>query len=347
MKKKFIFLILVIAVILIIGFKVYSDAMGIVSHPFVTEENSIQLTVRTGDTLTGVINSLFEENKIGNSYLIKWYIKKHKLNTNIKPGLYTFSKDVTLVDFIKGLGEGKYNENAIRVTIPEGYTIENIASLLQDKGIIEKDKFMQSVKEYPLPAYIKKDINRKYALEGYLFPDTYELIKGMKGAEIIDVMLKNFDTVLKNIETKTNVQVKNDEVDKIIILASMVERETEAVDERVIVSSVLYNRLAVNMKLQIDATVEYALGVHKTIYTYKDLEVKSLYNTYSVQGLPVGPICNPGKASIEAVLRPASTKYLYYVSKFDGSKTHFFSDNYNKFLNDKKISQTNLAKMNK
>ncbi len=347
MKKKVIFSIIIMAIISIIGFKIYSDAAGIIKHPFVVENNTIEVTVKTGDTLTGVINSLYEDKKLGNAYLIKWYIKKQKLSTNIKPGTYTFSKDITIEKFIAGLGEGKYNENAIKVTIPEGYDIESIASLLQEKGIIEKEKFIQSVKEYTLPSYVKTDSKRKYSLEGYLFPDTYELIKGMKGKEIIDVMIKNFETVLKNIQDKSNKKMTNEEIDKVIILASMIERETEAVDERVIVSSVLYNRLSKQMKLQIDATVEYALGVHKTIYTYKDLEVQSPYNTYLVPGLPVGPICNPGKASIAAALEPASTKYIYYVSKFDGSKTHFFSENYDKFLNDKKVSQANLAKMNK
>jgi UPF0755 protein len=347
MKKKVIFSIIVMVIIAVIGYKIYSDALGIIKHPFITEDTTIELKVKSGDTLTGVINSLYEDKKIGNSYLIKWYIKKQQLSTNIKPGTYNFSKDISLEKLIKGLGESKYNENSIKVTIPEGYDVEHIATLLQDNGIIEKEKFIQSVKEYTPPSYIKTDIKRKYALEGFLFPDTYELIKGMKGKDIIDIMLKNFEAVLKNVQDKSNKEMTVEEIDKIIILASMVERETEAVDERVVVSSVLHNRLNIKMKLQIDATVEYALGVHKTIYTYKDLEFQSPYNTYLVSGLPIGPICNPGKASILAAMEPASTKYIYYVSKFDGSKTHFFSENYDKFLSDKKVSQTNLAKMNK
>lgn len=347
MKKKIIFSIIILAIISAIGFKIYSDALNIIKHPFISETGTVEVTVKAGDTLTGIINTLYEDKKIGNSYLIKWYIKRLKLNTNIKPGTYTFSKDTTIEAFIKGLGEGKYNENAIRVTIPEGYTIVDIAELLQDKEVIGKEAFLQSVRQYTLPSYIKMDSTRKYTLEGYLFPDTYEFIKGMKGTEIIDKMIKNYEVVLKNIEDKANKKISSTELDKMMILASMVERETEAVGERVTVSSVLHNRLAIGMQLQIDATVEYALGIHKTIYTYDDLKVKSPYNTYIVPGLPAGPICNPGKASIEAALNPASTKYLFYVSKFDGSKTHFFSETYDKFLSDKKVSQANLAKMNK
>lgn len=347
MKKKIILFVIIIGIFAGIGYKIYSDAMGIIHHPFIMDENNVEVTVKKGDTLSGVINSLYENKKIGNSYLIKWYIKKQNLDTNIKPGVYSFPKDITLEMFIKGLGEGKYNENAVKVTIPEGYGVEQIAQLLQDKGIIEKDKFIQSIKEYALPNYIKKDSNRRYSLEGYLFPDTYELIKGMKGKEIIDIMIKKFDSVIAGIQSETGNKIADGELDKIVTLASLVERETEAVEERVIVSSVLYNRLKEKMPLQIDATVEYALGVHKTIYTYKDLEIQNPYNTYVVPALPAGPICSPGKASIKAALEPASTKYIYYVAKFDGTKTHFFSDNYNTFLKDKKVSQADYAKMNK
>jgi UPF0755 protein len=346
MKKKVILSIIVLAIISTIGFKIYSDASSIIKQPFIVEGDTIEVTVKTGDSLNGVINSLYEDKKLGNAYLIKWYIKKYKLNTNIKPGTYTFSKDITIENFIKGLGEGKYNENAIRVTIPEGYDIEGIASLLQDKGIIEKEKFLQSVKEYALPGYIKADAKRKYQLEGYLFPDTYEFVKGMKGNDVINIMVKNFEKVQKEIEQKIGRTLDTNELDKLLIMASIVEREAELASERPIVASVFFNRIKINMKLQSCATVEYALGVHKTVYTLKDLEVQSPFNTYLVSGLPVGPICNPGKSSILAAAEPAKTDYLFFVSKFDGTKTHFFSKDYAEFERNKKISEKNMAKMN-
>ena len=349
MKKRVIFSIIVIGIIAVIVYKIYSDALGIIKHPFITEDTTVELKVKSGDTLTGVISSLYEDKKLGNLYLIKWYIKKQQLSTNIKPGTYNFSKDISLEKFIKGLGEGKDNENATKVTIPEGYDIEHIASLLQDKGIIQKELFLQNVKEYTLPSYVKTDSKRKYALEGYLFPDTYEFIKGMSGKDIVAILIKNFEEVRTDIEKKIGKTFDSTELDKLIIMASIVEREAELASERPIVASVFFNRLKTNMKLQSCATVEYALGVHKTVYTLKDIKVESPYNTYLdlVPGLPVGPVCNPGKDSILAAAAPAQTDYLFFVSKFDGTKTHFFSKSDAEFEKNKKISEANMAKMDK
>lgn len=347
MKKKIFFALIPLLAICIIGFMIYKDALKTIKHPFITNDETIEVKVGKGDTLNNVMNSLSENKKIGNVLLVKWYIKNQKLNTNIKPGTYKLPKDISLDNLVKSLGEGNYNENAIKVTIPEGYTIDAIAALLQEKGIIGKDDFLNSLKTYPLPEYIKKDPNRKYALEGFLFPDTYEFIKGSKGNDIIGIMVKNFDNTIKDIEKKTGKNIDKADMDKVITMASIVEREAEQAEERPIVASVFYNRQKINMKLESCATVEYALGVHKTIYTYKDIATPSPYNTYIVSGLPVGPICNPGGDSIAAALQPEQTKYLFFVSKFDGTGKHFFSENYEKFTQDTKISNANLEKMKK
>lgn len=347
MKKKITLSFILVLIVTIMGFIIYSYSMKVIKHPFIGNAETFSIKVNNGDNLNGLIDILYSEAKIRNPYLIKWYIKKQKLNTNIKPGSYTITKDSSLENFIKTLNEGKYNENAVKVTIPEGYNIESIASLLQEKEIISKEDFIKSCKEYVLPSYIKIDSRRKYALEGYLFPDTYELVKGMKGKDIIDIMIKNFEKVLKDVEQKTNKTIDNDEIDRLIIMASILEKEAETASERPIIASVFYNRLKLKMPMQSCATVEYALGIHKTVYTYKDLEVESPYNTYKVKELPVGPISNPGKDSIIAAVAPAQTNYLYFVSKFDGTKTHYFSEDYNEFLRYKKQSDENLAKMNK
>jgi len=346
-KKKLILLTITLVILCIIGYKIYSDALSVIKHPLISSEENVEVKVNSGDSLNNIINNLNSDNKIGNTFLIKWYIKKHNLNTNIKPGTYSISKDVSIENFVNNLNNGKYNENAVKVTIPEGYDINKIADLLQEKQIINKEDFLSAIKTYNLPSYIKKDSNRKYNLEGYLFPDTYEFTKGMKAKDIIDVMVKNFETVLNTIKTKNNITLPDEKLDEKIIMASIVEHEAEASSERSTVASVFYNRININMKLQSCATVEYVLGVHKTVYSEKDISVQSLYNTYNVSGLPVGPICNPGKESILAALAPAKTNYLYFVSRFDGTKSHFFSDNYNQFLKDKKVSESNYAKMSK
>lgn len=347
MKKVLSVVIVTFGILAFITFMIYKDALKIIKHPFIGSADKIEVKVNNGDSLNSVIDSLSSEKKIGNSFLIKWYIKNKNLSSNIKPGNYSFSKDTTIESFVKGLEEGKYNENAIKVTIPEGYDIEHIAALLQSKSVISKDDFLKACSDYPLPSYIKKDPKRKYALEGYLFPDTYEIIKGTSGKKIIDIMLKNFDLVIKQIETENNKQITDQDMDQIINMASIVERESELPNERAVIASVFYNRIKINMKLQSCATLEYALGVHKTIYSDKDTTTPSPYNTYFVSGMPVGPICNPGKASIVAALSPANTKHLFFVAKFDGSKAHFFSETESQFYKDKKTSEANFAKLSK
>jgi UPF0755 protein len=347
MKKIVILFVIIIMTATGVGLKIYSDAKNIIEQPFTAQDEKIEVNVKNGDTLNSIINSLYDENKIGNSYLIKWYIKKNKLNTNIKPGDYSFTKDTSLESFINTLGKGKYNENAIKVTIPEGFDIEKMAQLFQDKQIISKEEFIASVKAYNLPSYVKNDSKRKYALEGYLFPDTYEFIKGMKGNDIINILLKNFETVLEDIKIKNNIVLPQEQIDEKIIMASIVERESELASERPTIASVFYNRIKDRMMLQSCATVEYVLGVHKVVYTEKDISIDSPFNTYKVNGLPAGPICSPGRSSILAALQPAKTDYIYFVSKFNGTKEHFFSKDYSEFLKNKKTSEANYAKMNK
>lgn len=228
-------------------------------------------------------------------------------------------------------------DNIVKVTIPEGFDIEHIAKTLDEKGIISKDEFLTSCKEYTLPSYIKKDSKRKYELEGYLFPDTYEFKKNTGGREIIDIFLNRFEYVINDIEKSNNMTMEDGKLDEIITMASIVEKEVKMEDERGKAASVFYNRLKKGMKLQSCATVLYALGYHKDKLSNNDLKVKSPFNTYIVKALPEGPICCPGKASIIAALKPNKTNFLYFVSNNDG--THTFTSSYKEFLNVKKKTQ--------
>ncbi|GAA0734578.1 endolytic transglycosylase MltG [Clostridium oceanicum] len=228
-------------------------------------------------------------------------------------------------------------QSTVNVTIPEGYNIEEIASKLESLNIINKKEFLHSVDIYKAPSYIKKDNKRKHQLEGFLFPDTYKFMKGEKGEDIIKTMLNRFEEVRKEIEDKNKIKIENKDIDKIMTMASVVEKEARVDSERGKVASVFYNRLNKNIKLESCATVIYALGYHKDKLLYKDLKVDSLYNTYLQKGMPVGPISNPGRKSIEAAVKPDKTNYLYFVSKNDG--THFFTNDYNEFLKMKKKTQ--------
>ncbi len=338
MNKKLTVLILIILIISAAGaLMVRHNRNGVINHPFSTSESKVKFEVKSGDDLNKVVESLNNQGLIKNKKIVDSYIKKNNVSTKASAGKYSISNNVSLDKLIHYINKGILDDTPVRVTIPEGYDIEAIAKAFDSKGIISKEEFLKSCREYKLPDYITADSKRKYALEGYLFPDTYEFYKGASGKAIIDEMTARFISVINDIKAKTGISISNEELDKYIIMASIVEKEVKTQDERGKAASVFYNRLGKGIKLESCATVLYALGVHKDKLSYNDLKVNSPYNTYLHGGLPEGPICNPGRACIEAAISPAKTSYLYFVSKNDG--THFFTDNYNDFLNEKKVTQ--------
>ncbi|MBU3141969.1 endolytic transglycosylase MltG [Clostridium sp. CF012] len=306
----------------------------IIQHPIVTSED-IHVNVKDGDTLYSILDDLNQNGVIKNSSIIKFYIKINGVKSNIHSGKFFIPNNATVGGLITILSTIGKEEDIIKVTIPEGFDIKEIAKALQEKGIIDSEIFMENCKSYKLPAYIHENKNQNFNLEGFLFPATYELKAGMSGQVIIKLMVDKFYSTINELNKEKPIDMKK--IDDIIIMASIVERETSDTRERNKVASVFYNRLDKNMKLQSCATVLYSIGKHKEKLYNKDLEVKSPYNTYKVEGLPVGPICSPGKASIKAVLSPAKTNYLYFVLDNDGK--HFFTDNYNEFLKVKAVTQ--------
>jgi len=325
---------------LLIGFLIVLVLAGnfqykrIIQHPIKAEED-FHVIVKNGDTLYSILDNLNQNGNMKNLSVIKFNIKKNRIKSNIHTGKFFIPKDVSVAEFITILSTVGNEEDIIKVTIPEGFDINDIGNLLQEKGIIDSEQFIESCKTYKLPTYITKKENRKFNLEGFLFPDTYQFKTSMNGELIIKLMVDKFYTTIKEINKETPIDMKK--LDTLIIMASIVEREASDKDERGKVASVFYNRLEKNIKLQSCATVIYSLGEHREKLYDKDLKVKSPYNTYMVEGLPVGPICSPGKESIKASLSPAKTNYLYFVLSKDGK--HFFTDDYKKFLKVKGVTQ--------
>lgn len=328
--KKIGLLIVVLVVCILAGNYQYKR---IILHPVKTDKD-VHVTVKNGDTLYSILDDLNQDGAIKNSSVLKFYIKKNKVKSNVHPGRFFIPEEATVTELITILSTGN-DEDIIKVTIPEGYDINSIAKVLEEKGIISEEGFIDSCKKYKLPTYIMKKENRRYNLEGFLFPATYDFKAGMSGNEIIKSMLNKFESTIKDLKKEKPIDMEK--LDDLIIMASIVENEVSDTKELDIVASVFYNRLKIDMKLQSCATILYSLGIHKDKLLDKDLKVKSPYNTYIVEGFPIGPICNPGKESIKAALSPATTNYLYFVSTNDGK--HFFTDDYNKFLNVKGTTQ--------
>ncbi len=225
------------------------------------------------------------------------------------------------------------------LTIPEGYTIDQIAAKCDDQGICTRKEFINAVNsvtssEFSYLDEVPAGANVKYRLEGYLFPATYEIYEDTTAEILVARMLQAFKDYY-NEELKLRAEVLGYSTFDVITRASIVEREARVADERPIIAGVFNNRLAADMPLQVDPTVLYPLtdGMYdKDEVLYEDLEIDSPYNTYKYPGLPVGPICNPGLACIEAVLYPTEHGYYYYHVDNEEAGTHIFTETYDEHL---------------
>ncbi len=238
---------------------------------------------------------------------------------SIKSGEYILSAAMTPNEILLIMTKGRVFLH--KLTIPEGYTIEQIAAAVFQAGIGRENDFLNAAKDSSIVARMKIKAD---TLEGYLFPDTYYFSANTRPEIIISTMVKRFRAVFKE-DFKKQADNLGFSIHQIVTLASIIEKETGVPEERPIISSVFHNRLKKKMRLESDPTVIYGMKEFNGNITRKDLNTPSPYNTYLIKGLPPGPIANPGLKSLEAALYPAETGFFYFVSKKD--KTHKFSVN--------------------
>lgn len=291
---------------------------------FPLDENSATqkvINIPSGTNAREIVNVL-EKNEIirKNNYPFKILTKLMKIEDQLKYGEYSLSPSMNMPQILHKLVKGEVI--TYKITIPEGYTSTQIAELLDKKEIAEKEAFLKIVKD------------TEKTLEGYLFPDTYEVPKKYGVEKMIKVMLSNFNQIAIENKFTDRAEKIGFSLNEIIILASIIEKEAKFNDEKNKVSSVFYNRLKINMKLQSCATIQYILGEPKEGLDENDLKIDSPYNTYLYKGLPPGPICNPGLDSIIAALEPAEEDYLFFVLGDNGR--HIFSKTYQEHLKNKK-----------
>ncbi|HZK12343.1 MAG TPA: endolytic transglycosylase MltG [Atribacterota bacterium] len=291
---------------------------------FPLEENTTApkiVDIPSGTNAREIVDVL-EKNEIirKNNYTFRILTKLMKLEDQLKYGEYNLSPSMNMLQILHKLVKGEVI--TYKITIPEGYTCIQIAELLDKKEIVKKEDFLKLVKD------------SEKTLEGYLFPDTYEVPKRYGAEKMVKVMLSNFDQIALENKFTEKAEKIGFSLNEIIILASIVEKEAKFNDEKNRVSSVFYNRLKIGMKLQSCATIQYILGEPKEKLDEKDLKIDSPYNTYLYKGLPPGPICNPGLDSIIATLEPAEEDYLFFVLGENGR--HIFSKTYEEHLINKK-----------
>ncbi|MST52129.1 endolytic transglycosylase MltG [Hornefia butyriciproducens] len=334
---KVILLIVALLIVLFLGLIIYANSLGGNARDS-GSKTMITVAIEKGST-TSDIGALLEKKKIINSgSAFKLYTAYKRLDGTYQAGTYALSPSMTASEISHILQNGKTND--ITFTIPEGYTEYDIASRLASIGLVDKDQFVSLLEnggfstEY---TFLKKAQKGKHNLEGYLFPSTYTIPATSDGDFIISTMLSAYQKVFTDADRAKAKKLGYSE-NEIIIIASIIEKEAAVDEDRAKVASVIYNRLDDGMALQMDSTVQYVLSLssdRKKDLSIDDTKVDSKYNTYKYTGLPPGPICNPGRASIEAALNPAKTKYMYFILSDRLDDTMVFSTTYKQFLKDK------------
>jgi len=272
--------------------------------------------IQQGRSLRGIAEDLENRRLVKSKTLFILWTRIMGYSKEIKSGEYLLSAAMAPVAILEKLRRGRILTHA--VTIPEGATLAQIAELLHERELAQRDIFLSLTQD---PKVVQKYALPGPGLEGYLFPDTYHFARGLPPSRIIDAMVNRFRQVTAPLEEEAAGTGMT--MEEIVILASIVEKETGHPDERPLVASVFLNRLERGMRLQSDPTVIYGLESFEGRLRRKHLQEKTPYNTYVIRGLTPGPICNPGLESIKAVFSPAKTEYLYFVSRNDGS--HHFS----------------------
>lgn len=314
-----------------------------------TEEGPpIRIEIPSGTSAFGIADLLEEQGIIRDSFLFKYYMRYKDEGSRFKAGVYDLAPGMTRDEVIEVLNEGRtVAEETFRFTIPEGYTVRQIADKLASEGLVDADAFAaladaEATRSWSASAAgVPDDPNLAHRFEGYLFPETYEMKAGSDEAAILKRMMTELDRKLEELPEgwESVLEERGLTLHELLTIASLIEREVVVAEERPLVAGVIYNRLDKEMPLQIDATVQYALGKPKERLFEKDLEIDSPYNTYRIPGLPPGPIASPSLSAIRAALEPEPSDYLFYVTKKDGSQTHLFARTYDEHLRNIRISK--------
>jgi UPF0755 protein len=305
-------------------------------QPVPASDQEVRINVPPGTGSVQIANLLKEQGLIKSPFIFTAYLKWKNQGSHFQAGEYAMKPGMTLDQMIEQLNNGQtVKKDVFRVTIPEGFTVRQIAEKLSAETPLKADVFLQNIEkpeQFQAAALegLPNDKAIKYRLEGYLFPETYEFKKGSNEQDFVLRSLQELDKKMATLPSdwKVKLQEKNLTLHQILTIASLIEREVVVEEERPLVASVIYNRLNQKMPLQIDATIQYLLDKPKERLFEKDLQVDSPYNTYKNPGLPPGPIASPSLASIKAALYPAETKFMFYVTKKDGSQGHFFAETF-------------------
>ncbi len=288
-----------------------------------------QVEIKTGSSLSGIAKQLYEQGLIRNKLVFQLYVDFNDKSSSLQAGKYQLSPGMTMEQIMDILLAGDGGRKTIKITFTEGMTAQDIAGKLVSQKMFDKalsDEFLELCND--AKAYENYDFitavgetaqldGRKYLLEGYLFPDTYEFYADATPADVIEKLLRRFDNVF-TVQFEDRAQELGMTIDEVMTLASIIEWEALPKDFKK-VSAVFHNRLDADMRLDSCASLRYVTGLKKFVYTAEEQDIDSPFNTYKITGLPIGPIANPGQKAVEAALYPdeefLSESFLYFCNK--------------------------------
>ena len=307
------------------------------TKPYSTAGSDVKIMITSGTTAAQLAEELQQRHLIRSAWTFRYLARKLQSDFKLYVGDYQLAPTMSPSDMINRLIVSSDALDTYRVTIPEGYDTEQIIELLVAKGMGSKEEFAKVITEdefsYPFLKNAPKGIHR---LEGYLFPNTYDVAVKATPHAVIDMLLQQFAKEITP-EVQKQLDVMKFTVPQWVTLGSLIEKEAVKESDRPLISSVIMNRLKINQPLQIDATIQFLLDTPKPKLYNKDLEIPSPYNTYLHTGLPPGPIANPGQACLQAALYPAKTDFRYYVANKDGY--HVFAKTFAEHLENIKLYQ--------
>ncbi len=276
-----------------------------------------EITISPGQSFSSVLTGLHRQGLISSVWKLKLYARFKGCDKKLRAGEYLIPAGASPEKVLNILVQGKVVLH--RITVPEGYSLRQIAETVDRAGLVPEAEFLAAADD---PQLINEFKISGSSFEGYLFPDTYLFSRQTSAREIIEVMVHRFNEVFSN-DWKERAARLGLSIHEVVVLASIVEKETGVDAERPVIASVFRNRLNLGMRLESDPTVIYGIENFDGNLTRTHLRTPTPYNTYTQQGLPPGPIASPGRKSLEAVLYPADTPYLFFVARKD--RTHQFS----------------------
>lgn len=323
-----VLLVLFLALVLLLagafGFYVWATGSSGPSRP-------VTVDIPEGATVSEMGRTLQETEVIRSAFIFGVTVRLRGIGGDLKAGTYEMRTNMRLSEALDLLQAGPPPEELpLSVTVPEGLRIEQVADIVAEDLPVRRRAFLREATsgEWAIEPYLLEDTD---SVEGFLFPKTYDFPEGVRARAVVRRMLRQFEEEVAGLDW-SRAERLGLEPYEVVVMASLIEREARVPKDRRKISAVIHNRLEIDMPLEIDATVQYALPEHKERLTFDDLEYESPYNTYLFVGLPPGPIASPGLASIEAAMNPASGEWLYYVLIDPETGEHAFAETYEEFL---------------